>query len=59
MRLVATDGTSLEPVRPQGPALRRVELGQVAAAEQAGAPAWDPHEVWLSRVKQPREMRGG
>ena len=25
--------------------------------QNARAPAWDPHEVWLSRVKKPREQR--
>jgi hypothetical protein len=28
--------------------------GVVNAAPTAGAP-WDPYEVWLTRVKQPRE----
>jgi hypothetical protein len=25
--------------------------------QNARAPAWDPHEVWLNRVKKPREQR--
>jgi hypothetical protein len=25
--------------------------------QNAKAPAWDPHEVWLNRVKKPREQR--
>jgi uncharacterized protein YifE (UPF0438 family) len=29
----------------------------VAAVQNAKAPAWDPHEVWLNRVKKPREER--
>ena len=27
------------------------------AVQNAKAPAWDPHEVWLNRVKKPREQR--
>ena len=27
------------------------------AVHNARAPAWDPHEVWLNRVKKPREQR--
>ena len=27
------------------------------AVQNARAPAWDPHEVWLNRVKMPRERR--
>jgi hypothetical protein len=27
------------------------------AVQNASAPAWDPHEVWLRRVKIPREQR--
>jgi hypothetical protein len=27
------------------------------AVQNARAPAWDPHEVWLNRVKKPRERR--
>jgi len=27
------------------------------AAEPATTPAWDPHEVWVNRVKKPRERR--
>jgi hypothetical protein len=29
----------------------------VAAVQGARTPAWDPHEVWLNRVKKPREQR--
>lgn len=31
--------------------------GSAAAPEKAPAasPAWDPYEVWLTRVKQPRD----
>jgi len=29
----------------------------VAAVQSARTPAWDPHEVWLNRVKKPREQR--
>jgi len=25
--------------------------------QSARTPAWDPHEVWLNRVKKPREQR--
>ena len=27
------------------------------AVQNARAPVWDPHEVWLNRVKKPREQR--
>jgi hypothetical protein len=27
------------------------------AVQNARTPAWDPHEVWLNRVKKPREQR--
>jgi len=27
------------------------------AVQNARAPAWDPHEVWLNRVRKPREQR--
>jgi molybdopterin converting factor small subunit len=27
------------------------------AVQNAKTPAWDPHEVWLNRVKKPREQR--
>ncbi len=27
------------------------------AIHKARAPAWDPHEVWLTRVKQPRDLK--
>jgi hypothetical protein len=29
----------------------------IAAVQSARTPAWDPHEVWLNRVKKPREQR--
>lgn len=28
-----------------------------AAVQNARTPAWDPHDVWLNRVKKPREQR--
>ena len=27
------------------------------AVQNARTPAWDPHEVWLNRVKKPRDQR--
>lgn len=27
------------------------------ALNDARAPGWDPHEVWLTRVKQPRDLK--
>jgi hypothetical protein len=33
------------------------ELSFADAVQNAKAPAWDPHEVWLNRVKKPREQR--
>ncbi len=26
-----------------------------SVVEEAASPSWDPHEVWLTRIKQPRE----
>jgi hypothetical protein len=57
--LAVDDDASLEQGLLRGPALRRVELSQVATAEPAAAPAWDPHEVWLNRVKRPRDACTG
>lgn len=36
--------TPLEPIKP-------------ASAEPATTSSWDPHEVWVNRVKKPRERR--
>jgi len=57
IRLSVEDDTTGEQV--PGPALRRVELSLVAPPEPAAAPAWDPYEVWLNRVKKPRDAREG
>jgi len=63
-----TTGSSLQqrleaaaPARPDG-ALASAEpaaktLSFVAAVQNAKTQAWDPHEVWLNRVKKPREQR--
>ncbi len=40
---------------PAGPAEPRDD--RVAARSVAQAAAWDPYEVWLTRVKQPRDRR--
>jgi hypothetical protein len=55
-RAVADDTTGAHAPGPV-PVLRRVELSRVAPPEPAAALAWDPHEVWLSRVKKPRDAR--
>jgi hypothetical protein len=57
LRLSIADDTTRE--QAPAPVLRRVELSLVAPPEPAAAPAWDPHEVWLNRVKKPRDARGG
>ena len=59
LRLANVDDAFTEPASLPLPALRRVELSLVVPTEQAAAPAWDPHEVWLYRVKKPRDARGG
>lgn len=49
------------PARPDGaataaePAVKTPSFGTVV--QDAKAQAWDPHEVWLNRVKKPRERR--
>jgi hypothetical protein len=63
-----TTGSSLQqrleaavPARPDGarasvePAAKTPSF--VAAVQNAKTQAWDPHEVWLNRVKKPREQR--
>jgi hypothetical protein len=59
LRLSVADDTTIDQVPVPVPFLRRVELNLVAPPEPAAAPAWDPHEVWLNRVKKPRDARGG
>jgi hypothetical protein len=63
-----TTGSSLQqrleaaaPARPDG-ALASAEPAAkmpsfVTAVQSAKTQAWDPHEVWLNRVKRPREQR--
>jgi hypothetical protein len=58
-RLAVEEHLSTEQAPLQLPALRRVELGLVLPTEQAAGPAWDPHDVWLNRVKKPRDARAG
>ena len=58
LRLMVVDDTTGEQVPPP-PSLRRVGLSLVARTEPVATPAWDPHEVWLNRVKKPRDARGG
>ena len=45
--------SSVEPV-PGSPSAQIVE----SRAERLEPAAWDPYEVWLTRVKQPRDARG-
>ena len=59
LRLAVVEATSMEQAPLSLPALRRVELSLVVPTERAAAPAWDPHDVWLNRVKKPRDARGG
>ena len=40
----ATPAQPIEPIRPGAP-------------EPATTSTWDPHEVWVNRVKKPREQR--
>jgi hypothetical protein len=39
------------------PAPVQADPVQPATAEPAQTPTWDPHEVWVNRVKKPREQR--
>ena len=39
-----------------GKSVSAMVSGAGSFAEQS---AWDPYEVWLTRVKQPRDRRGG
>ena len=57
LRLSVADDTTIE--QAPAPVLRRVVLTLVPPTEPAAAPAWDPHEVWLNRVKKPRDARAG
>jgi hypothetical protein len=53
VQMVSTRLNSEANIKPALP----TQVGQpVADAPQAPA-AWDPHEVWLHRVKKPREQR--
>jgi hypothetical protein len=50
---MVTQRLSNEPAPAQAAA-------EAPASQPAAAPqntAWDPHEVWLNRVKKPRETR--
>ncbi len=59
LQLEVADGTAGKQASPPLPVHRRVGLSLVAPPQLAAAPAWDPHEVWLNRVKKPRDARGG
>jgi hypothetical protein len=59
LQLADVDDTDGKHASPPIPVYRRVELSLVAPPEPAAAPAWDPHDVWLNRVKKPRDARGG
>jgi hypothetical protein len=59
LQLAVADDTADDQELLPAPVLRRVELSTVAAPEPAASPAWDPHEVWLNRVKKPRDARSG
>ena len=63
LQLADVDDTDGKHASPPIPVYRRVELSLVPAiqpaAEQVTTPAWDPHDVWLNRVKKPRDARGG
>jgi hypothetical protein len=59
LRPAVADDTTVDQPPMTVPVLRRVGLSMVAQPQPAVAPAWDPHEVWLNRVKKPRDARGG
>jgi hypothetical protein len=59
LRLSVADDTTIEQAPAPAPLLRRVKLSLVPPTELAAAPAWDPHDVWLNRVKKPRDARAG
>lgn len=42
--------------RATGSTTTSEQVAFAAALHDAKAPAWDPHEVWLTRVKQPRDL---
>ena len=43
---------------PAGDPAAKVEPKAFATAiHKSRTTAWDPHEVWLTRVKQPRELK--
>ena len=44
-------GHESEAVRPAAP------VQDVLPDQPAPAAAWDPHEVWVNRVKKPRDQR--
>jgi hypothetical protein len=58
LRLAVAGDTTSDQAPMTVPVLRRAELSLVAQPRPAVAPAWDPHEVWLNRVKKPRDARG-
>ena len=58
LQLAVVDDTAGKQASPPLPVLKRVELTLVAAPAEVVVPAWDPHEVWLNRVKKPRDARG-
>jgi hypothetical protein len=50
---------AVEADAPPVPMIKRLtsEPSFAAAVQNARLPAWDPHEVWLNRVRRPRESR--
>jgi hypothetical protein len=51
-----TPRVSNEPAPIQSVPAQPIET-KPATAEAATTSTWDPHEVWVNRVKKPREQR--
>ena len=54
------EGLAARGLRTVEPPESRSPLPTCAAALAGGRlPGWDPHEVWLDRIKRPRDRRPG
>jgi hypothetical protein len=54
---VAEDAEGVSPDASAPDVARDSRGGEQDARSAAQAAAWDPYEVWLTRVKQPRDRR--
>jgi hypothetical protein len=52
-----TPRVSNEPAAVQATPAQPIEPIKPAIAEAAATSTWDPHDVWVNRVKKPRERR--